>query len=287
MTGPATSFSQQVAAALERRFPRRFASDDDNIGLTVGTLHDVKRGSMSVLVLCVDLTEQVLAEAIASRADQVITYSPTPSQPLRTLTPHDPIGRILLGCAQHNIAVHSIHTACANAPHGVATWLAQSIACGSTRPIIAHSDCAEAGEGRLLECDDATPLSTILARLKELLAVQHLRLALGAVVDEHNLAKANEGCFVKSIAIQIGEGSDLLHRLSDSFSGVFITSEMSHADILAANAKGIIVLLTGQSTIERAYLQHLRLELQDEFVDADWNVKVKCSQVGCHSVAIV
>ena len=68
---------------------------------------------------------------------------------------------------------------------------------------------------------------------------------------------------------------------------VFVTSEMTHSEVLEANAQGAIVLLTGQSVIERAYLRMLRHDLQDEFIDSDWNVKVACSQVDVSPLAIV
>ena len=73
---------------------------------------------------------------------------------------------------------------------------------------------------------------------------------------------------------QVGEGGGLLHRVGPTFSGVFLTSEMAHEDVLAANARGIIVLLAGQSTIEQAFLRHLRQKMEEEFSDSDWNVRV-------------
>ena len=44
-----------------------------------------------MIVLCVDLTEQVLAEAVASHADHIICYAPaiSPEQPLRKVSVHD------------------------------------------------------------------------------------------------------------------------------------------------------------------------------------------------------
>jgi putative NIF3 family GTP cyclohydrolase 1 type 2 len=66
-----------------------------------------------------------------------------------------------------------------------------------------------------------------------------------------------------------------------------IASEMSHADVLDANAKGIIVLLAGQSMIERAYLRQLRVELQEEYAGSDWNAKIRCSQVDCSALYVV
>jgi len=280
----AISFSRRLGDALESRFPRRFANAGDACGMTIGTLREVERGGTTVVMLCVDLTEQVLAEAVAFHADHVVTYSPMPPHPMQTIRVDDPTGRIILKCAQHSIAVHSIHTACANAPGGASHWLASSLSSGSLQPIRPHDECADAGEGRLLECERAVPLSAIIARLKELLSVRHLRLALGAVVDEQNLAKAQECCFVKTIALQVGEGAGVLRGCD---ANVYITSEMSHTDVLAANAQGVVVLLVGQSSMERAYLRHLEGELHNEFVDADWNVKVKCAQADCSPLTVV
>ena len=152
------------------------------------------------------------------------------------------------------------------------------------RPILPHTTLAGAGEGRLLECSRALSLSTLVSRLKELLEVRHLRLALGACVDEQNLSKAMEGCFTKSIGIQVGEGAKVLAGCG---ANVVVTSEMAHAHVLAANAQGVVVILVGQSTIERAYLRHLQRELTDELADSDWNVKVKCSQVDSNALSIV
>lgn len=75
--------------------------------------------------------------------------------------------------------------------------------------------------------------------------------------------------------------------LRQCVANVFITGEMAHADVLAANAQGVIVILTGQSTMERAYMQHLRQDLQDEFANSDWNVKFRCSQVDCNPLSVV
>lgn len=245
----------------------------------------VQRGGSAVIVLCVDLTEQVLAEAVSMHADVIVCYTPMPTHPLRSLSSDDPQGRICLKCAHESIAVFSVHTACANAPRGVADWLAESLADGTTSPILPHAEVAQAGEGRLLECGQATPLSSLIERLKELLGVRHLRLALGVVVDAPNLTRAIECCFVKTIALHVGTMGASVLRGTDA--NVYVTSEMTHFEVLEANAQGVVVLLTGQSTIERAYLRTLRQELQDELSDSDWNVKVECSHVDCTPLAIV
>lgn len=57
--------------------------------------------------------------------------------------------------------------------------------------------------------------------------------------------------------------------------------------IPSQNAQGVIVLLTGQSTIERAFMHHLRQELEREYAGSDFNVKVRCSSVDANPLAVV
>lgn len=278
------TFQRAVSASLARRYPLTLAEAGDHVGLVVGALREVERGNSALIMICVDLTEQVLCEALAQHAAFIVTYSPLIKSPIRSLSTDDVTGRILLTCAQHSLAVYSIHTACDNAYGGINDWLAHSVAAGRIRPMAPHPEVIDAGQGRLLECELSAPLSNLVERLKKLLQVKHLRLALAFMVDEHSLSHALEACFVKTFAVQVGvTTSSILNHAAD----VLITSEMSHADVLAANAKGIVVILTGRSTIERAYLGFLRQELQDEFADSDWSVKVKCSQVDSNPLLVV
>ncbi|KAL3904349.1 MAG: hypothetical protein SGPRY_011318 [Prymnesium sp.] len=443
---PSTSLQQLIEASLARRFPPRVADASDVVGLTISSLRQVERGSGAVVMLCVDLTESVLQEAINLKADQIICYSPVPSRPLARLSMDEIDGRIALHCASHAIAVHSLHSACAHAARGMLDWLGGSLAAGQLSPIVPHNEVEGAGRGRLLHTERALPLSELVLKLKpgargtfplshtshlprtlvlklkvrdtslhllpppishsgsqahgvrhlrsltshlplmltacgggqELLSVKHLRLALGVSVDEASLPKAQECCFVQSVAIEAGKAS-VLHqtpanvrpsphaahlttlttpRSSVVFSAayidcsrlfptqlvgllpspqltrsacsaaffstlspppiglsrllqVYIASEMAHMEVLAANARGVVVILTGQSTIERAYLRRrphlhflpsdaiqwlsaflppacsLEKELHAEYSRSDWNVKVKCSAVDCSPFAIV
>ena len=279
------SLQASLQVYLETRFPKNCAKPNDNVGLTVHSLKHTLRGETASILLTVDLTEQVLADAILHRVDFVVTYYPMPSQPIHSLSDELVQGRILLRCAQHQIAVHSIHSACDSASGGVNDWLAQSLAPGVVAAIIRHPKVPDAGEGRLLECREAMPLSSLIQKVKSLLNIKYVRLALGAKVDEQSLAKAQESCYVKTVAIQVGNGAQVLQV--SPLANVYLTSEMSHAEVSAATAKGIIVILTGQSTIERAYMNQLRNEIESEFTGSDWDVKVRCSEIDCYPIMVV
>ena len=107
VSGPA-SFSALLSSVLEARYPPALANAGDTVGVTIASLKEVERGGTAVVVLCTDLTEVVLQDAISLHADRIITYSPMPHQPLRTIGLQDPTGRIVLKCAQQCIAEQSV-----------------------------------------------------------------------------------------------------------------------------------------------------------------------------------
>ena len=111
--------------------------------------------------------------------------------------------------------------------------------------------------------------------------MRHLRLALGVVVDEPNLAKAQKCCLVKTVAIAVGEGA---HVLRDTLANVFVTSEMSHTEVLAANARGVVVLLLGRTTMERAFLAHLDCAHASSAQSGADGAHTSRAQSGAHAV---
>ena len=73
-------------AALERVAPLRLAAKWDNVGLLVDHAEAGGRGGdVFRILLTNDLTLPVVREAVARRADLVVTYQPTPFAGLKRL----------------------------------------------------------------------------------------------------------------------------------------------------------------------------------------------------------
>ncbi len=124
----------KLADLLERlrgNAPESLAEPWDNVGLLVGDTGQAVRNAM----LCVDLTEAVLAEAIARRAELVVAYHPLIFEPIRRLVSDDPRQKIVLAAARRGIAVYTPHTALDSAPGGVNDWLATGLGPGKVSPI--------------------------------------------------------------------------------------------------------------------------------------------------------
>ncbi len=125
-----------LAQALQSIAPLELAANWDNTGLLLGSADHALSGPV---LLTIDLTERVLAEAVARKASAVISYHPPIWEPLKRITGETPRGRILLGAMRAGIAVYSPHTALDAAPGGMTDWLCEGLSGGSEGTI--GGDC--------------------------------------------------------------------------------------------------------------------------------------------------
>jgi dinuclear metal center YbgI/SA1388 family protein len=128
---------EQIITALRKLAPEALAEPWDKVGLQVGDPRRVVRRAM----LCIDLTEPVLDEAVRKRVQMVIAYHPPIFEPLGTLTTTSSKSRIILRAAEERIAVYSPHTALDAAAGGINDWFAACLAdVGSARAIrVSHA----------------------------------------------------------------------------------------------------------------------------------------------------
>ena len=84
----------ELALALEAIAPSRLAADWDKVGLLVGDpARPLKRA-----LLCIDLTEETLAEAVRLRCQAIVAYHPPIFEPITRLTAWEPRGALLMRC---------------------------------------------------------------------------------------------------------------------------------------------------------------------------------------------
>ncbi len=134
----------RIAAVLEELAPLRFAEEWDRVGLLAAP---APGGRVRRLFLAVDLTEEVLEEALAGKAGMILAYHPPLFHPLTTLSWENPKERILIRAIRAGIPVYSPHTALDAAPGGVNDWLASGLGPGKTTPL---SPCLGPGEFKLV-----------------------------------------------------------------------------------------------------------------------------------------
>lgn len=127
---------QDLADVMQQIAPLEYAESWDKVGLLVGERSRVIRGPV---LLTIDLTESVLAEAVAMRAGAVIAYHPPIFEPLSRITDATPRQRIILHAIEAGLAVYSPHTALDAVPGGITDWLCEGLSGGSEGKIA--GDC--------------------------------------------------------------------------------------------------------------------------------------------------
>ena len=125
-----------LIAAMERIAPLAHAEPWDKVGLLVGSAGHELTGP---ILLTIDLTERVLAEAIEAEASAVIAYHPPIWEPLARITDASPAQRIVMGAIERGIAIYAPHTALDAVPGGICDWLCEGLSGGSEGKIA--GDC--------------------------------------------------------------------------------------------------------------------------------------------------
>ncbi|MDY6913518.1 MAG: Nif3-like dinuclear metal center hexameric protein [Planctomycetota bacterium] len=120
---------REIVRAMEAVAPLQLAQDWDNVGLLLGD----GDAELKKLLLCVDLTEPVLAEARRLRAKMVMAYHPVIFKPVSRVTSAD--APVVYRAVRDNLAVYSTHTALDAAPGGTNDVLAEAMGLTNTRPL--------------------------------------------------------------------------------------------------------------------------------------------------------
>ncbi|OFY55185.1 MAG: Nif3-like dinuclear metal center hexameric protein [Bacteroidetes bacterium RBG_13_46_8] len=95
-----------IIKALEELAPPVYQESYDNAGLIAGNPEDEIRSAL----LAVDITEEVLEEALSGRTNLIISHHPVIFAPLKGLTGKTRAERILLKAVRKNVALYCAHT---------------------------------------------------------------------------------------------------------------------------------------------------------------------------------
>ncbi|MDY5353897.1 MAG: Nif3-like dinuclear metal center hexameric protein [Bacteroides pyogenes] len=114
---------KEIVSALERFAPLPLQDGFDNAGLQIGLTDAEATGAL----LCLDVTEAVLDEAIALGYNLVIAHHPLMFKGCKSITGKDYVERCILKAIKNDIVVYAMHTNLDNARNGVNFKIAEKI----------------------------------------------------------------------------------------------------------------------------------------------------------------
>lgn len=107
---------KEVIAALEHFAPLPLQEGFDNAGLQVGLTEAV---DVSGALLCLDVTEAVVDEAIALGCNLIVSHHPVIFHKLRRISDEDYVQRTVMKAIKNDITIVSMHTNMDEAEGGV------------------------------------------------------------------------------------------------------------------------------------------------------------------------
>ena len=121
---------REIAEQIEKIVPLKLAQDWDNVGLLIGN----PGRRVKNILLTIDITADVVAEAKKLKTDLIISYHPVIWDGLKTITSEGP-NSVVFNLISSGIAVFSIHTALDSAIGGVNDGLADIVGITDAKPL--------------------------------------------------------------------------------------------------------------------------------------------------------
>lgn len=137
-----------IIKAIESVAPVWLQESYDNSGLQIGNMEMAASGAL----LCTDVTDSIVDEAIAKGCNMVISHHPLLFHGLKQITGRNEQQRITVKAIKHDIAIYSSHTAMDNAWGGVSHLIASKLG-------ISDIEVLQPQQGRLMRLVVFTPKS--------------------------------------------------------------------------------------------------------------------------------
>lgn len=124
----------QIIKALETEAPRKLAESWDNVGLMLGE----RNQEINRVLLTLDVTEAVIAEAIEKKVDLMISHHPFIFSGLKSLSSDSLKGRMIKNLIRNNIGVYSAHTNLDLAESGLNDYMGRMLGLKQMKPLEAY-----------------------------------------------------------------------------------------------------------------------------------------------------
>ena len=276
---------RDIINKLEKRYPKEYAVDWDNVGLLVGD----EEKEVGAVFCALDLTDDTLEEALQAGADLIVTHHPMLFKPVGKIVRQDFIGRRIMALIENGISYYAMHTNFDIA--GMADRNAKDLGLIEPKvlepvmraempePVVraeipepgadSRADEMEAvppavqGFGRVGRVAGELPLKDFAAKVKSVYGLEQIRV-YGDPEKTVRIAAVSSGSGKSSLEDAIRSGADVL-----------ITGDVDYHTAIDAVTKRIAVIDAGHYGTEFCFIEEASAFLKEEFPD----LKVECAQI--------
>ena len=203
----------------------KLAEKWDNVGLMLGS----NNNEVSRVLVCLDVTTNVVEEAIAKNVNLIVSHHPLIFKPLKNIDyTTDFKSRIIRNLIKNDISVISFHTNLDSATLGLKDDLAKILKLNEIQVLFEHSLDNTAGLGRIGKLSKPLKLSDFITYIKNCFSLETVSAVIG---DEKEIS---------TIALLGGSGADFIYTLPEV--DVYLTGDVGyHAALDAIEMKKNII----------------------------------------------
>lgn len=203
----------------------KLAEKWDNVGLMLGS----NNNEVSRVLVCLDVTTNVVEEAIAKNVNLIVSHHPLIFKPLKNIDyTTDFKSRIIRNLIKNDISVISFHTNLDSATLGLNDYLAKILKLNEIQVLFEHSLDNTAGLGRIGKLNKPMKLSDFINYIKNCFSLETVSAVIG---DEKEIS---------TIALLGGSGADFIYTLPEV--DAYLTGDVRyHAALDAIEMKKNII----------------------------------------------
>ena len=198
----------------------------DNSGLVVGRMDDEVHSAL----LAVDVTEEVIDEAISEGCDIIITHHPIIFSPLKRLNSATYVERCVEHAIRHNIALYACHTNLDSVQGGTSWYVGAALGLENMRILEPRKGDDTVGYGVVGELSEAEDAIEFLKRVKEIFNVGAIR--------HSDIPTTNAS--VRKVAICTGSGRSNIDDALRAEADVYITADLRYNDFMCGENRMIL-----------------------------------------------
>lgn len=255
---------QNIYDFLQSKAPFELQMSFDNAGFLVG------RGDKAVsrVLVALDITEEVVSEAIDAGAQLIVAHHPVIWGGAKSVTDQTETGRILLTMIEHGISAICAHTNLDAVTGGVNDALARKLGLSDIQQL--HQDGIDPngepyGIGRV-GCVPEQSLDEFAMSVKALLGANGIRMVDG-------------GKPVRKVAVGGGACSDMIGDAIAKGCDTFVTSDVKYNGFLDAKALQINLIDAGHYPTENVICPVLKEWLKEAFPQLTAEISLRHHEV--------
>lgn len=243
---------------LEEWAPQSTKLEYDNVGLLVGNHHQ----QVDKVLVCLDVTKDVIDEAVAAKANLIISHHPLIFARLSRVASSDPTGSLIYQLIKNDISLVAAHTNLDAAHGGVSFVLADKLGLAGVQFL---KEDKENGDCHNPSGHKRTSGFGAIGMLPEPVSVPHFLDLLQNTLSARGIRHAGKPDIIRKVAVCGGAGAFLADEARKQKADAFVTADLKYHDFFSGPPDCLFVD-AGHYETEAPVIEALCNRLRDRFL---------------------